>query len=326
MKILITGICGFIGSHFADHVLTNTDWEIVGLDRMNYASGGFNRLRDSKLYNHKRIKVLTADIILPLSEGVKQEIGEVDYIVHMGAETHVDKSISDPRPFIYSNVIGTFELLEYARTLPNLKKFIYMSTDEVFGPSLNNYAFKEWDRYKSSTPYSASKAGGEELCIAYHNTFNLPTVIIHTMNVYGERQFTEKFIPKMLRQLLQGEEIKIHWEKSSQTYSSRCWIHARNVADAILFLITKGEKGEKYNIVGSLKTNKHLVTLAASTLGKTFKVTNVDAKTVRPGHDLHYILDGTKMRDLGWKSPVDFEQSFTHTVRWFNDNKHWLEL
>ena len=156
MRILITGGCGFIGSHFSDHILRNTNWEIVILDRLSYASNGFDRLRDSKLFDDKRVKVLTADLILPIPPGLRQEIGQIDYLVHLAAETHVDRSIIDPRSFVYSNVVGTFEMLEFARSIACFKKFIYMSTDEVFGPSVGGYEFKEWDRYKSSTPYSAS--------------------------------------------------------------------------------------------------------------------------------------------------------------------------
>ena len=262
--------------------------------------------------------------MLPLPDGVRQEIGEVDYIVHMGAETHVDRSIIEPRPFVYSNVIGTFEMLEFARSVANLKKFIYMSTDEVFGPSDDSYAFKEWDRYKSSTPYSASKAGGEELCVAYHNTYRLPTIIVHTMNVFGERQHPEKFIPKMVKQLLNDDEITLYWDEATKAYSSRCWIHARNVADAVLFLIEKGVVGDKYNVIGERRTNYELACLARDAFEMHLTIKVVDAKQARPGHDLHYALNGLKMAKLGWKAPVDFENSFVRTIKWFAEHRTWL--
>jgi dTDP-glucose 4,6-dehydratase len=331
MRILVTGGCGFVGHHFIDHLIKNTDWEVVILDRLSYASSGFDRLRDSKLFDESRVLILSADFTQPIIDGLANEIGAVDYIVHMGAETHVDRSITDPRPFVLSNVVGTMEVLEFARKVKGLKKFIYFSTDEVFGPSENEYAFKEWDRYKSSTPYSASKAGGEELTIAYHNTYGVPTVVIHTMNIFGERQHPEKFIPLMVRKLLQKEVIELHADFTRNTFSTRCWIHARTVAAAVFFLLTTGETGEKYNVVGERRSNLDLVILAAETIRGMgieldWRSMSVDAKTARAGHDLHYILDGEKMAAMGWKAPVDFTNSYHKTVKWFVNNKRWLGL
>ena len=162
-RILITGGCGFIGHHFVDHFLKNTDWHVVILDRLNYASYGFERLRDSNIFNFNgdRISILTADFTKPIAHGLAREIGAVDYILHLGAETHVDNSIADPLPFVHANVLGTAEMLEAARKQPQLKKFVYFSTDEVFGPAPSGVRYKEWDRYNSTNPYSATKAGGE---------------------------------------------------------------------------------------------------------------------------------------------------------------------
>lgn len=327
MRVLITGICGFIGHHVADHLLRNTDWELVGLDRLSYASNGFERLRDSQLFRDERVTILAADFVLPLSEGVRQEIGQVDYLVHLGGETHVDRSISDPRPFVYANVVGTFEMLEYARTLAGLKKFVYMSTDEVFGPApLVGAGFREWDRYKSSTPYAASKAGGEELAVAYFNTFKLPTIIVHTMNVFGERQYPEKFLPMAIRKILSGEPVQLHQDVETTEFSTRCWIHARNVADSLLFLLNHSEAGEKYNVVGLPVSNLSVAEIVAEALGKPLTWECVDRKIARPGHDLHYALDGGKMARMGWKAPVDFVNSLLRTTKWFSapENKKWL--
>ena len=193
MKILITGGCGFIGHHFVEHVHKNTDWDIIIIDRLSYASNGFERLRDTDTLNDKRIKVYTCDLILPLSEGIIKEIGEVDYIVHMAAETHVDNSIKTPALFLDNNIKSTFNLLEYARNhLPNLKTFFYFSTDEVFGPALGDTLYKEWDRHKPTNPYSASKSAAEQICIAYENTYKTPLMIVNVMNAFGERQHVEK--------------------------------------------------------------------------------------------------------------------------------------
>ena len=187
MKILITGGCGFIGHHIVEHILKNTDWDIVILDKLSYASSGFDRLRDIKVFDDKRVSVLTKDFSHPLEEGFIREIGNIDYILHLGAETHVDKSIENPEPFVVSNVLGTMRMLDFARTQKNLKKFLYFSTDEVFGPAPEGVFYKEWDRYNSSNPYAAAKAGGEELALAYANTYKVPVIITHTMNVFGER-------------------------------------------------------------------------------------------------------------------------------------------
>src|SRR3989344_9376531 len=186
-RILITGGCGFMGHHFVDYVLKNTDWDVVIIDKLTYASHGLDRLRDIAALDNKRVLVLGCDFSQSLSEGVRHEVGEVDYIVHMGAETHVDRSIENPEPFVMSNVVGTMHMLNFARSLPHLTWFVYFSTDEIFGPAEEGVSYKEWDRYNSANPYSATKAGGEELALAYANTYKLPIIITHTMNVFGER-------------------------------------------------------------------------------------------------------------------------------------------
>jgi dTDP-glucose 4,6-dehydratase len=155
MKVMITGGCGFIGHHFVEHVLAKTDWEIVIIDKLTYASMGLKRVKNSGVYYNDRVKVLPIDFTQPFSEGIRKEIGDdVNIIVHMGAESHVDNSIVDPRLFFKNNIDGTVELLEYARTLKNLDVFFYFSTDEVFGPAPEGVAYKEWDRHKPTNPYS----------------------------------------------------------------------------------------------------------------------------------------------------------------------------
>jgi len=244
MKILITGGCGFIGHHFVEHVFKNTDWDIVIIDRLSYASNGFERLRDTETLDNNRIKVFTCDLILPLSEGLIKEIGEVNYIVHMAAETHVDNSIKTPELFLDNNIKSTYNLLEYARNhLPNLKTFFYFSTDEVFGPALGDTLYKEWDRHKPTNPYSASKSAAEQICIAYENTYKTPLMIVNVMNAFGERQHVEKFIPLCMKKLLNNEKIYIHSYPDKKTAGTRFYIHGRNIASAVLFLIKNGEIG-----------------------------------------------------------------------------------
>jgi dTDP-glucose 4,6-dehydratase len=324
MKILVTGLCGFIGHHTCEHLLKNTNWDIIGLDKLTYASNGFDRLRDIDAFDNNRVKLFTLDFTKKLDVGLIQEIGQVDYILHMGAETHVDRSIDDPRPFIETNILGTYNMLEYAKGLTKLKAFIYFSTDEVFGPAPEGTKYKEWARYNSGNPYAASKAGGEELTLAYGNTYKLPVIITHTMNCIGERQHPEKFVPMCIKKILNGEEVIIHANKDKTKSGSRHWIHARNVADAILFLLDGAETQDKYNIVGEEMSNLEVAQLIADIMGKPLKYKMVDFHSSRPGHDLRYALDGTKMAELGWTPPKDLRASLEKTIKWFLENKKWL--
>lgn len=326
-KILITGICGFIGSHVLEHIIKSTDYEIVGLDRLTYASYGFERLRDSGCLDDPRIRLFSADFIQTISWGLMKEIGDIDYILHIGAETHVDKSIENPEPFVMANVVGTMRILDYAKTLKNLKRLVYFSTDEVFGPAPVNLNYKEWDRYNSTNPYSASKAGGEELCLAYSNTYKLPIIITHCMNAFGERQHPEKFIPSTIKKILNGETVIIHSDPTCTKAGSRFYIHCRNIAAAVMFLLDKSIVRDKYNIVGEKEIdNFEMAEFIAKVIGKPLKYKFINFHQSRPGHDLRYGLDGTKMIDMGWKLPKNFEESLTKTIQWYlqPENKKWL--
>lgn len=327
-RALITGGCGFVGHHFVEHILKNTDWDVVVIDRLNYASQGFDRLRDIKVFDDRRVMTLAADFSTPMSSGLIKEIGPVDYILHLGAESHVDRSIDNPEPFVVANVLGTMRMLDIARAIPKLKKFFYFSTDEVFGPAPDGVAYKEWDRYNSGNPYAATKAGGEELCLAYGNTYKVPIIITHCMNIFGERQHPEKFIPLVTRKVLAGEKVTIHSHPNKTRAGSRFWIHARNVASAVLFLIKKdAQVQEKYNIVGEREIdNLTMAQLIAKRLGKQLNYEMVDFHSSRPGHDLRYGLDGTKLEQMGWNLPVDFEQSLNKTIDWFLSRPEWLKV
>jgi dTDP-glucose 4,6-dehydratase len=213
IRALITGGAGFIAHHLVGKILKETDWEVVTLDRLDY-SGNLNRLNDIlqtfSVEDRKRVKVVFHDLKAEVNPLIKSEIGEVDYVLHLAAGSHVDRSIEYPMEFVLDNVVGTCNILEFARTQKNLKRFIYFSTDEVFGPAPNGIKYKENDRYNSTNPYSASKAGGEELAVAYENTYGLPVYITHTMNVFGERQHPEKYIPMCIRRIRDGETVTIH--------------------------------------------------------------------------------------------------------------------
>jgi len=325
-KILITGGAGFAGHHMVEHLLKNTDWHIIVFDRLSYAANGYDRLRDISVMDDKRVQILGGDFTIPLTVGIKQEMGGVNYIVHMGAESHVDNSIRDPEPFVMSNVVGTMHMLNYAKELDSLEQFIYFSTDEVFGPAPEGHAYTEWERYDSGNPYAATKAGGEELALAYANTYKLPIAITHTMNLFGERQHPEKFIPLIINKVLAGETVTIHSSKDKKKAGSRFYIHCRNMADAVLFLLNNGQvMRDKFNIVGEKEVdNLTLAQLVADVVGKPLNYEMVDFHSQRPGHDLRYALDGTKMQELGWDVPRHFEVSLEKTVRWMLDNPRWL--
>jgi dTDP-glucose 4,6-dehydratase len=331
-NILITGGCGFIGHHVVEHFFHNTDYNIFILDKLTYASRGLDRLRNAKVLDENkeplhgnRVKVFTFDISHDISPGVIQELGDINYIIHMAADTHVDNSIKEPVNFIKNNVMSTVYMLEYAKKLKNLEKFFYFSTDEVYGSAPGTTSYKEWDRHKPTNPYSASKSCGEQICISYGNTYKLPIIIVNVMNAFGERQHVEKFIPKVIKSVLKGEKVYIHADKKCENPGSRFYIHARNIANAILFLINNGNIGEKYNIVGEKEVNNlEMALFIANEMKMELKYELVNFHEDRPGHDLRYSLDGTKLIKEGWKLPLTFEESLRKTIQWTLRNQEWL--
>ena len=326
-QVLITGGSGFVGHHVIEYLLNETEWSIVSLDRSSY-SENLDRIEEvvqnSNLFK-KRIKVVWHDLKASLNPQIVKSIGRVDYIIHLASGSHIDKSIQDPMEFVMDNVVGTANLLEYARlNLKSLKKFLYFSTEGIFGPASRGVFFRENDRYSSSNPYSATKAAGEELCISYANTYSIPIIVTHTMNVFGERQHPEKFIPKVIRGLLTNKEITIHADKKKKISGSRFYIHAKDVAEAVLFLLHKGNKGEKYNLVGAKEIhNLELAKKIAKILKKDLKYKLVDREKSRPGHDLRYALSGRKMKTMGWE-PKSIDQRLKEVVNWIVRNKRWL--
>lgn len=320
-KLLLTGGCGFIGHHIVEGVLKNTDWDIIIIDRLDI-SGNTKRLTDIAIWEKEkhRVKFLWWDLKAELNGHLKKEIGEVNYIWHLAASSHVDRSIADPMSFVMDNVVGTCNLLNFARTLKTLELFVNFGTDEVFGPAPEGVFYKEWDRYKSGNPYAASKAGAEELCVAFENTYKLPIVCTHTMNVFGERQHPEKFIPITIKKVLGGGKLTIF-------NGMRTWIHARNVCSALLFLTKNAKAGEKYNIVGEKEvSNLNMAKKIAKVIGKDLDYELVDAHASRPGHDFRYALDGTKMRETGWDLPKNFDESLEKTIKWSLEHKEWLGI
>ena len=341
-KVLITGGAGFISHHLIYYLIKNTNWYLVSLDRLDY-SGNLNRLDNIlsalSIEEKSRVKVVFHDLKSEINPWIKKEIGDVDFILHLAAGSHVDRSIDYPMEFVLDNVVGTANILDYARHInekKGLERFIYFSTDEVFGPAPKGVDYKENDRYNSTNPYSATKAGGEELAVAYENTYKLPVYITHTMNVFGERQHPEKFIPMCIRKIRDGETVTIHSDKTKKIPGSRHYIHAEDVSEAILFLLTNridhgldfgGAKCPKFNIVGSEELNNlELAKIIANSQEKELNYEMVDFHSSRPGHDLRYSLSGEKMKNLGWTPSIKLTERIKQVVDWSLKNDNWIEL
>ena len=338
-KILITGGAGFIAHHVIDKILSTTDWEIITLDRLDF-SGNLNRLKEVvSSYPEKeqrRVKVVHHDLKAELNPEIIASIGHVDLISHLAAGSHVDRSITYPLEFVMDNVVGTANILDYARKLDNLERFAYFSTDEVFGPAPKGVNYKENDRYNSTNPYSASKAGAEELVVAFENTYGLPSIITHTMNVFGERQNPEKYIPMVIKKVKDGEVVTVHSNKEKTVAGSRHYIHAEDVADALMFLYnydissmepdSTGMKCQKFNIVGKDEIdNLSLAKFIAEVQNKKLNYEMVDFHSQRPGHDLRYALDGSKMKEMGWEPHSAYER-LESTINWTLKNDRWLSI
>lgn len=332
--VLITGAGGFCGSHFIDHFLVNTDWNVIGIDSWRH-KGVPERILDSKYYqdNKDRVRILTHDLNSPASKVLIDRIGHVDYIVNLASMSHVDTSITDPVPFIQNNVNLALNMLELAReTKP--EKFIQFSTDEVYGPMLDNKPHKEWDKILPSNPYSASKACQEAIATSYWRTYSVPLIITNTMNIIGERQDGEKYLPKIVHSILNNEKLTIHAKDG--VIGSRFYLHARNAADAIMFILKnvdvktypESNEPERLNVVGKTELNNlELAEKTAKIMGRKLDYEFIDVHSVRPGHDPKYGLDETKLLSLGYSYPVSFDESLEKTINWMTqpENKRFIE-
>ena len=346
MKILLTGAGGFVGHHTLAHLLKTTDWDIVATDSFKHfgISARIRAVFEELPDEASRVKVVTHDLATPIDSITAKEFGNPDVIINMASESHVDRSISDPRPFVENNIALALTLFEYARTIPNLMTFIQIGTDEVYGPAPEGINHPEWSPQVPSNPYSASKSAQEAIAISYWRTFNIPLILTNTMNIIGERQDVEKFVPLIIRSLQQGIAVPVHAiEKEGHWKSgSRFYLHARNQADALRFLITHFtgaphkyidglERPRRFNIRGESEvSNDEMVSLIAKFLdiskSKNEIVKFINVEGTRPGHDLRYALNGDKLLNLGWTPPVAFEKSLERTVNWTVKNPIWISL
>lgn len=332
--VLITGGLGFIPSHAVEHYLKTTDWDITVLDSLRHV-GKAERLASIDGYDPSRVQVFWHDLRAPVHNLLKRNIGEVDYIINMAADSHVDRSIEAPVEFVHNNVMIALNAMEYAREV-GVKKFVQVGTDEVYGPAPDGYFNVETDMLKPSNPYAASKGSQDLIAHSYWRTFGLPVICTRTMNNYGERQDPEKMIPRTIKHVLQGTPMTIHAQRHDDgewEAGSRVWIHCRNHADAIKYLVETVEvpdwtEGELpiYNIGGENEINNFtLAQMIADILGKPLHYEFVDFHATRPGHDRRYALSSEKLYASGWTPPVQFEESLRRTISWYRQYPEWLE-
>jgi dTDP-glucose 4,6-dehydratase len=323
MKLLVTGGCGFIGSNFIRFILkTHPDWKVVNLDKLTYC-GNLANLRD--LENHPNYRFIRGDIADRKLVNRLFKTERFDAVLNFAAESHVDRSILDPSPFIETNVKGVQVLLEAARQYP-VERFIQISTDEVYGSLGPTGKFTEESPLRPNNPYSASKASADLLCRAYWKAYGVPIIITRSSNNYGPYQFPEKLIPLMIRNALLGKELPVYG-KGEQI---RDWLYVEDNCRAITLVLERGRVGEIYNIGGGCeKKNIEVVRMICDILreirGLRPKIQFI--KDPRgPAHDFRYALDCTKIKEeLGWEPQTKFEEGLRRTVNWYLENQDWVE-
>lgn len=302
---MITGGAGFIGSNFVHHLCGNDDYEIVVLDKLTYAAN-----MDNLKEVHDSIEFVKGDI--KDAEVVSRTMKDCDMVVNFAAETHVDVSIEDPGIFIESNVMGTYNLLEHVRKY-DVERYLQISTDEVYG-SIEEGSFTEESNLDPSSPYSASKASSDLLVMAYCRTYKVPVLITRSSNNFGPRQYPEKLIPLFVTRALQDKPLPLY----SKGENVRDWIYVMDNCKGIETALLKGDIGEIYNIGGgNEKTNLEITHIILELLGKPD--TLIQNVGDRPGHDLRYSLDSSKIMKLGWKPEFSFGEAMQITVDWYKE-------
>lgn len=330
-RVILTGASGFFGSHLLRHLMVNTDWEFICPCSWEHKGTPERVLNAINGLDADRVRVITHDLSTPFTEQTKKSFGKIDYILNIASNSHVDRSITDPVPFIEGNVSLAVNMLELARELkPEL--FLQFSTDEVYGQAPIGIDHAEWSTILPSNPYSASKACQEAIAISYWRTYGVPVIITNTMNLFGETQDAEKYVAQLIKKINNDDTVTVHGSEGN--IGSRYYLHARNGADAVLFIVNNVkpiqyqdgvDRPERFNIVGDIEMdNLELAKLVAKMLGKELKYQLEEFHASRPGHDRRYALDGTKLKELGWNAPMDFEESLKNTINWTLKNPEWL--
>lgn len=365
MRVLLTGAGGFVGSHVLRHLLVNTDWEVVcpvTFRHRGMSARLTQTMRDHEDTDawHRRVLVVHHDLAAPMSAlDLGRATGDrVDVVWNVASESHVDRSITDPVPFVTNNVAMQLNLLEWARRQDRLELFLQMSTDEVYGPAPAGHLHTEGEPHRPSNPYSASKSAQESLAFAWWRTYDLPVVVTNTMNIFGETQDAEKYFARVMRLVARNEAVQVHARRvpamvrtrpepapmveAGTTWEpgSRMWLHARNLADAWLFLTRRYLDGvgsvpsytggftdlDRFNVVGEEEVdNLAMAHAVAHAMGRDrLEFEYVDFHASRPGHDLRYALDGSRLAALGWTAPVSLREGIQRTVAWTLRHPEWL--
>jgi dTDP-glucose 4,6-dehydratase len=314
--ILVTGGCGFIGSNFVRYMLRNYDYKIINVDKLTYA-GNLENLSDTS--DHPNYEFVRGDIAdKAMIEGLASR--GIDAIINFAAESHVDRSIEDPRVFIETNVLGTQVLLEVARKY-GILRFVQISTDEVYGSLGPRGSFKETSPLAPNSPYSASKTAADLLVRAYHKTYSLATIMTRCSNNYGPYQFPEKLIPLMISNALEDKPLPVYGDGMNV----RDWIYVEDHCRAIDLIMHRGREGEIYNIGANNELpNIEIVKIILKRLNKPESL--IKFVEDRPGHDRRYAIDSGKLRDeLGWDIIHPFEEGIDLTIRWYVEHQDWWE-
>jgi len=335
-KILVTGGAGFIGHHFINYIFENSDWDIVSLDRLDPAAdlnrftalSGYNKNKHRLAICHHDLKAEISDEVAKLIITGNRYFSDepFDYVIHFAAASHVTRSVANPLSFVMDNVVGTCNLLDLFRRhreyLIKDGKILIFSTDEVTGPAFDR-PFKEWDIMNPGNPYAASKMGEEALATAYANTYDLPIVVTHTTNIFGERQHSEKFIPLAINKIYNDEIIDIHTNHDKTKICTRFYTYVDNVSSAVKFILENCEclngypNTGKYNIVGEREvSNLEILEKISTSIGKSYNYRLVSIDPTRPKPDLRYDLDGTLLKSLGWKRIVSFDNGLEKTIKY----------
>jgi dTDP-glucose 4,6-dehydratase len=313
MRLLVCGGAGFIGSDFVRRMLAkHSDWQIVCLDKLTYA-GNLENLAsaaDDPRYSFVKGDIRDSETVVAAAKGA-------DAIVNFAAETHVDRSIDEPTSFLVTDILGTHALLEVVREM-GIAKMVQVSTDEVYG-SIAEGSFCETDRLAPSSPYSASKAGGDLQVLAYHRTYGLPVVITRGSNTYGPYQYPEKLVPLFVTNALEGATMPLYGDG----LNVRDWLHVDDHCDGIEAALLRGRDGEVYNIGGgNERTNREIAGMIMDELG--CETDMIERVADRPGHDFRYSIGCDKAsEELGWSPAVDFEQGLRDAIRWYASNEQW---
>lgn len=328
---LLTGAGGFVGSNFLEYALSKTDWDFIAVDSFRHKG---DTLRIQAIAHPGRVRVIRHDLTTQFSDAMIKKLGKIDYIFNIASESHVDRSIDDPVPFVENNVSLALTMGELARKVkPEI--ILQMGTDEVFGPALHGQFHKEWDIHKPSNPYAASKSAQDQILYSYWRCYGIPLIMTHTMNIFGPMQDKEKFIPMLISKINKGENVTIHGTKTE--VGSRMYLHVFNLADAWIYLAKNKvptkyiddhhieQFPDSYNITGQQEIdNLTLAMEVAKIMKKELLFTLKDFHAARPGHDRRYALNGDKIAELGWKHPMSLESSLMHTVHWTLNHPEWM--